>query len=170
MTNLSHSCIKEVDVPVGMYSPAVRCEMKSDTQTWVVRVLLLAVVLVAMGNPLDLQGQSVSTPDTEGYQAGTVVGENKSVVKAHALGGTTSLMLPGSGLIWLLFLKSGDVQPNFVEQASLEGRSPTYVQSWAQGYDQAMTKREKKAILISTAVGSVISYFLIYRPLATAGY
>lgn len=104
--------------------------------------------------------------DTAGAgAAGAAAGAGKSTIKPGVIAGATSSAFPGAGFAYLLFLKTGEVQPNFEEQAFLKDKSPEYVHAWSQSYDEALTQRQKKSIVIGAAVGSVIGYFLVLKPL-----
>jgi hypothetical protein len=91
--------------------------------------------------------------------AGVRAGESRSVMPVGAAAGLSSLVLPGSGFLGLLFLHHGgpgDVPPAWAAHSrELQGHSPEYVHTWARAYDRTLTARRKHAVLISATVGSV---------------
>lgn len=110
--------------------------------------------------------QQASTPTTAGAtEAGTAAGASKSTAPLAFVSGSLSFAVPLSGFVYLAFLKSGEVQPNFAEQSFLKDKSPDYTRIWVESYDRALTKKQKKTIIIASTVGSVAGYFLLYKPL-----
>lgn len=124
-----------------------------------------------LGAPLEAQrqqpvAQQSTTSATAGAaEAGTTAGASKSTASLGFVSGSLSFAVPLTGFVYLAFLKSGDVQPNFVEQAFLKDKNPDYTRVWVDSYDQALTKKQKKTIIIASTVGSVAGYFLLYKPL-----
>ena len=108
-------------------------------------------------------------PDTVGAAlAGIQDGSSKSVMMPAFAAGSVSFLIPGSGLLYLLFMHEGQVQPNYVQSVELKDKSPTYVKIWSSNYDQTLTGRQKKAVYIGTAVGSVVGALVLWRPLLQA--
>lgn len=129
----------------------------------------LSLVLTA---PLEAQRQqpaaqqSGAAAGTAGAaEAGTTAGAGKSTAGLGFVSGSLSFAVPLTGFVYLAFLKSGEVQPNFAEQAFLKDKSPEYTRIWVDSYDRALTKKQKKTIIIASTVGSVAGYFLLYKPL-----
>jgi hypothetical protein len=127
------------------------------------------------------QRQQLPTPQTQHVQgsytgaisanagiAGASAGASKSVAAPAVYAAAGSVLFPGAGFIYLLFLRSGEVTPNFAEQAHLRGKSPEYIAAWTESYDQALTAKQKKAIIIGASAGSVLGYLLVMRPLLSA--
>jgi hypothetical protein len=91
--------------------------------------------------------------------AGVRAGESKSVLPVGVAAGLSSLVVPGSGFLGLLFLHRAG--PAAVPRAAaahrteLQGHSPEYVHAWAQAYDRTLTTRRKHAVLLGATVGSV---------------
>lgn len=121
--------------------------------------------------PLEAQrqqpvAQQSSTPSTVGAtEAGTTAGASKNTAGLGFVSGGLSFTVPLTGFVYLAFLKSGEVQPNFAEQAFLKDKSPDYTKIWVDSYDRALTKKQKKTIIIASTVGSVAGYFFLYKPL-----
>lgn len=110
---------------------------------------------------------SLAEADTLGARAGRA----KSVVGIYLGGGIASATVPGLGFLGLLFLHTkgaNDLNPSFVERADLDGRSPQYVRRWAQSYDRAATAKQKRALLLGSAVGSVVG-IVIYKEVLFKG-
>lgn len=139
--------------------------MRTRLITAAFMVLLASTSAQAQARPVATQQAAASADVAGASEAGATAGGSKSTASAALVSGTTSLMLPGAGFIYLLFLKSGEVQPNFAEQAFLRDKSPEYTKVWVASYDRALTAKQKRTIIIATTVGSVASYFLVYKPL-----
>jgi hypothetical protein len=103
--------------------------------------------------------------------AGARAGESKSVLPVSVAAGLSSLVLPGSGFVGLLFLhRAGpdDASPaSAAPRTELQGHSPDYVRTWARAYDRTLTTRRKHAVLVSATVGSIagiLAYkFLVFK-------
>lgn len=135
------------------------------------RPIIALVGCLIVGAPLQAQrqqpvAQQSSTAGTAGAtEAGTTAGASKSTAGVGFVSGALSFSVPLTGFVYLAFLKSGEVQPNFAEQAFLKDKTPDYTRIWVESYDRALTKKQKKTIIIASTVGSVAGYFLLYKPL-----
>lgn len=138
--------------------------MRSQIVTAGIVAALAGSLLQAQDRPVTQQA-AIPAGVAGAAEAGAGAGGSKSTASAALVSGTTSLMLPGAGFIYLLFLKSGEVEPNFAEQAFLKDKSPEYTKIWVQGYDRALTKKQKRTIIIASTIGSVASYLFIYKPM-----
>lgn len=134
-------------------------------------VIPFLAAAVFIGSPLAAQQQqpvaqqATNTESARAAYAGWTAGASKSTTSHAFLAGTTSVLAPGSGFLYLLFLHSGEVKPNFAEQAFLRDKSPEYTRVWVENYDRAATGKQKRTIVIASTIGSVAGYFLIYKPL-----
>lgn len=102
--------------------------------------------------------------------AGAAAGRDNSTAVLGFTMGALSFAMPGSGFLYLLLLDSGDVEPNFVEQAHLRERSPEYSEAWADAYEKALTSKQKRTIIGASAVGTVAGYFIVWKRLLDSGY
>lgn len=101
----------------------------------------------------------------EAEALGTQAGKSKSVAAVYITSGVASATIPGLGFAGLLFLHTKgaeDLNPSFVQRSDLEGKSPEYVRRWAEGYDRAATAKQKRALILGSAVGSVVG-IIIYK-------
>lgn len=152
---------------IPAYSPA-HAQASRSAQVGVVspKGSNFEAALVANSQPLTAY---LARPlESSGMAAGAAAGASKSTAREALLSGATSLSLPGLGFVWLLFLHTGEVQPNFAEQAELKNKSPAYIKDWTEGYDQALTAKQKHTIIMSSAVGSIVG-ILLYRAAFSAG-
>lgn len=139
--------------------------MFRSVTTLVLSVMIAGSTAEAQARPQPAQ-QGASPASTAGAtEAGTAAGAGKSTAGLGFVSGGLSFTVPLTGFVYLAFLKSGEVQPNFAEQAFLKDKSPDYTKIWVDSYDRALTKKQKKTIIIASTVGSVAGYFLLYKPL-----
>jgi hypothetical protein len=97
--------------------------------------------------------------------AGWTTGASKSTALVTFGSGSLSFVAPPTGFLFLLFLHTSEVQPNFAEQAFLRDKSPEYTRTWVENYDRALTQKQRRSIIVASTVGTVAGYFLIYKPL-----
>lgn len=128
-------------------------------------VLVVGSTALAQARPQAAQQGAAPATTAGAAEAGSTAGASKSTAGLGFVSGGLSFTVPLTGFVYLAFLKSGEVQPNFAEQAFLKDKSPDYTRVWVDSYDRALTKKQKKTIIIASTVGSVAGYFLLYKPL-----
>jgi len=140
-------------------------------QRHAVRAAFLAFIaatsLHAQAQPRVTQQAAAAETETAA-QAGTTAGGSKSTATTAFGSGSLSFLLPGSGYLYLLFLRSGEVQPNFAEQAFLKDKNADFTKTWVEHYDRALTKKQRKTIIVASTVGTVAA-IVMYKALLSSG-